>query len=269
MKTGEMSSFWLADTLLCMVTGIMTDTPTKPLAGRSIQLGTPCGSGTYVREFVSSFHNSASVLIECGAKIDWAEMPFCADLGLARSKIFGNFLRSQHDTLVWIDADQGWQPYDIVRLLLTGKDFVGAAGPKKKWPIEFAYNNCDEDGNPLPFTYDQETGLMECSDVGLAFMAISKECAQKIADAYQDLKFPGDGGLDEYAVFDSFIIGNGSKRRRLSEDYAFCRRWTRIGGKIYLMPDIHLTHTGTHVWDGALIQSLQGTHVNEAKTQTS
>ena len=232
--------------------------PKKPLSGFSIQTATPCGDGKYDRNYVRSFHNTQCVLIECGAKVDWAEMPFVSDIGLARSKIFSNFLRSQHTHLLMIDSDMGWEPYDIVRLLLTGRDFVGGAGPKKKWPIEFAANNCDDEGNILPVNYEPTTGLVECTEVGMAFMVITKECAQKLADAYQDLKFPGDNNTDEYALFDSFIVGTGPRRRRLSEDFAFCHRWRRIGGKIYLLPDIHMTHAGTHVWNGALIDALPG-----------
>lgn len=237
----------------------------KPFSGLSIQFSCPCGDGKYDRLFVTGFHNAACVLIEMGARIDFAEMPFCADLALARSKIFGNFLRSSHSHLLMIDSDMGFDAYDVSRLILAKMDFVGAAGPKKKYPIEFAANNCDDEGNFLPINYDPDTGLIESTEVGMAFVLITRSCAQQIADSYPDLKFPGDGGLDEWAVFDPMFCGSGQKRRRLSEDFAFCHRWRNIGGKIYLLPDIRLTHTGTHTWEGALIDQLGGVLPNEAK----
>lgn len=239
----------------------MTD---KPLSGLSIQFATPCVDGTYVRRFCSSFHNTACVLIEMGAKIDWAEMPGCADLGLARSKLFSNFLRSNHDLVMWIDADMYWEPYDVVRLILEKKDFIGAAGPKKVWPPSFATNNCNEDGEYLGL--QQEGQLLKVTELGFAFVLLSRACAQKMADHYQDLKFPGDHGLDEYALFDSFFVGDGAKKRRLSEDFAFCWRWNRIGGEIFILPDIRLGHVGTHTWEGALIDTLQGEAHEEKKT---
>lgn len=245
----------------------LSENKPKPLAGLSIQIATPCGDGKYDRSYLTSFHNSACVLIELGANIDLAEMPGCADLGLARSKIFGNFLRSNHDFLMMIDSDMGWTYSDVVRLVMAKRDFVGAAGPKKRYPIEFAANNCDEEGKIMPVNYEANTGLVECTEVGMAFMLISKSCAQKIADNYQDLKFPGDNKLDEYAVFDPMFCGTGSNRRRLSEDYAFCHRWRRIGGKIFLLPDVFLTHTGTHTWSGQLIDALNG-KVNNGPQET-
>jgi hypothetical protein len=36
----------------------------------------------------------------------------------------------------------------------------------------------------------------------------------------------------------------------LSEDYAFCRRWQRIGGKIWLDTTINLNHIGRHAYKG-------------------
>ena len=239
----------------------MTDPLPKPLEGFSVQLATPCHDGKYNREYVRSFHNTACVLIECGAKVDWAEFPNCADLPLARARIFSNFLRSQHTHLFMIDSDMGWHFDDVILALLAKKDFVGAAGPKKTQKLEFAANNCDDEGNILPIFSDPETGLYEVTEVGLAFMCISRECAEKMAAAYPDTVFDDDGNL-EYAVFDPFIVGNAPKRRRLSEDFAFCHRWRRIGGRIYLNPNTFLEHVGTAVWKGALVQALQGTPLN-------
>lgn len=233
----------------------------KPFTGLSVQFLTPCSDSRYDREYVRSFHNAACVLIELGAKVDWAEFPGCADLPLARAKLFGNFLRSQHTHALWVDSDMGFCFDDVVRMLLMKKDFIAAAGRKKTAKIEFATNNCTDEGELLPLITEEETGLIECTDVGFAFVLLSKNCAQKMTDAYQDLAFDGDENTVEVAVFDPFTIGTAPKRRRLSEDFAFCHRWRNIGGKIYLIPDAVLQHAGRAVWEGALIQSLQGTPV--------
>lgn len=237
----------------------MTNDPhAKPFEGLSVQFATPCGDSRYDREYVKSFHNTACVLIELGAKVDWAEFPGCADLPLARSKLFGNFLRSSHTHFMMLDSDMGWSYHDVVRMLLHKKDFIAAAGRKKNEKLEFACNNCDDESNLLPIITDPETGLIECTDVGMAFAMISKECAQKMADAYPDLVFDGDERTLEYDLFHPRIIGTAPKRRRLSEDFAFCHRWRAIGGKIHLMPEVVLQHAGRAVWTGALIESLQG-----------
>ena len=39
----------------------------------------------------------------------------------------------------------------------------------------------------------------------------------------------------------------------LGEDYAFCKRWTDLGGKIYANVDAYITHYGTHGFRGRFI----------------
>ena len=36
----------------------------------------------------------------------------------------------------------------------------------------------------------------------------------------------------------------------MSEDYAFCRRWREIGGRIWADLNIRLTHSGAHAYTG-------------------
>jgi hypothetical protein len=153
---------------------------------------------------------------------------------------------------------------DVVRILLTKKDFVGAAGPKKTQKLEFAANNCGDEGELLPIINDAQ-GLIQATEVGMAFMCISHACARRLADAYPETEFDGDNNNVEYAVFDSFTVGKAPKRRRLSEDFAFCHRWRKIGGEIWLLPDVYMTHAGRAVWEGALIQALQGSILDDQK----
>lgn len=55
--------------------------------------------------------------------------------------------------------------------------------------------------------------------------------------------------LDEYcAIFDCMI--DPDTRRYLSEDYAFCRRWQQMGGKIYADVTAILGHVGNLRFSG-------------------
>jgi hypothetical protein len=46
-------------------------------------------------------------------------------------------------------------------------------------------------------------------------------------------------------------------RRYLSEDFAFCRRWRDMGGKVYVDLNSKLQHGGQHLYRGDLIESLK------------
>jgi hypothetical protein len=45
--------------------------------------------------------------------------------------------------------------------------------------------------------------------------------------------------------------------RYLSEDYAFCRRWRDIGGKVHVDLQCKLMHLGQHLFRGDLAESLR------------
>jgi hypothetical protein len=47
------------------------------------------------------------------------------------------------------------------------------------------------------------------------------------------------------------------RRRYLSEDYAFCRRWRDMGGKVWVDLNCKLTHMGQHLFGGDLAESLR------------
>ena len=84
-----------------------------------------------------------------------------------------------------------------------------------------------------------------------------------MALAYPNLKFKSDQHLNDlhdkrfdyhdtsdwnYAFFDTMIEPN--TKRYLSEDYAFCRLWQEIGGKIYADIISGMTHMGNYSFKG-------------------
>lgn len=225
------------------------------LMGVSVLICTPCMTGQYDTRFMKSFHRTIKEIERFGGTADLAEVMYCADIALARSKLLGVFYRSKYTHMMWIDSDMGFREQDVVRLILRKRDFIGGVGPKKLYPIQFAASKTEPDGTPIVLELDHNTGLTEVNEVGMAFMLLSRHCVESMIEAYQDLSYFGDeAGLElDYALFDPTITPN-TPRRRLSEDYAFCRRWRNIGGKIEIMPDILLNHTGMHTFTGAFSQ---------------
>jgi hypothetical protein len=57
-----------------------------------------------------------------------------------------------------------------------------------------------------------------------------------------------------HALFDTTIDEDG---RYLSEDYTFCRRWQKMGGTIWLDPEIVLDHFGTIVYMGNKFMTME------------
>ena len=224
------------------------------LTGVSIMLATPSAQGHFDREYLRSYEQSVAAIRSAGGQLHLAEMPFCADLGLARSKLFGAFLRSSHTHMLFVDDDMGWSAGDILRMVDSGYELVGGAGPKKKYPMQFCVSERAADGSNVPTLYNEADGSIEVAALGTGFLLMRKSCAERMAQAYPELKFDPGEGQSDYALFDPLIVGS----TRFSDDFAFCHRWRAIGGKVYCLPIIHLKHSGNHVFQGSLLQTMMG-----------
>jgi hypothetical protein len=100
-------------------------------------------------------------------------------------------------------------------------------------------------------------GFIEVLDGATGFMLIKRECLLKMKEAYPDLKYKTDQIINNkefdsentYLFFDTMKDDDG---RYLSEDYAFSRRWQKIGGKIYADIGSKITHFGSYRYSGEL-----------------
>lgn len=248
----------------------MKDQPDEPfvpdLKNINVMIATPSHDGKYERNYVRALHCTVMEIEKFKGKCNFAEFPYCADISLARAKLLGMFYRrSEYTHLLFIDADMGWHYADVIRLLLLDREFIGGVGPKKQYPLKFAANFTDDYGVPKPLQEEVNTGVVQVSEVGLAFMLIKRSTIEKMIKAYPELEFDGDGSDTEYSLFDPILVN----RRRLSEDFAFCRRWADIGGKVEVLSTINLTHTGSHTFRGALSDAVrrEGWRVEDAKVQ--
>jgi hypothetical protein len=168
-----------------------------------------------------------------------------------RNSLVAKFLafepKSTH--LMFVDADIGFEPEEIIKLLLANKDVSGGLYPKKALPIQYVVNkipNSEKDPN--------NPNLVEVANLGTGFMLIKREVIEKIIMARPDLHYADAIGLDskydayKYALFDTSI--DEVTREYLSEDYHFCKLWRSMGGKIWADLTIRLDHTGYYKFSG-------------------
>jgi hypothetical protein len=91
---------------------------------------------------------------------------------------------------------------------------------------------------------------------GLGFALIKKSVFQKMIQKYPELKYRGGflstdpypQSANRYALFNEFI--DEKTGRYLPEDLSFCRRWTKMGGEIWVDTRSKLQHMGPTVFDG-------------------
>ena len=191
----------------------------------------------------------------------------------ARNILAARFLQSAdaNTHLVFIDADIGFDPDLVFRLLDLDRDVVTGIYPKKfiDWPgvrrsidvgLDPRSGGLDFNINIIGQNAAVENGFIEVLDSATGFMMISKSALRKMVARYRDtlhcvndIQGGGDNRVDTYvAVFDCMI--DPVSRRYLSEDYAFCRRWQQMGGKIWADVITPLIHVGNYVYNGDIRQ---------------
>lgn len=170
-------------------------------------------------------------------------------IGRARAGMLERFLRSGADRLLFADADVGFTPDDVFRLLDSGHDVVGGLYPSKRLDLAAL-----QAGRPLADAIRLEAtpdrlpnGPPQKVDaLGTGFLMISRGAAQRMSEGYAHLRaglrdVAGAAIADAAMVFDSFT--EPETGRYLTDFEAFCRRWRDLGGDVLALPDVRLTHT--------------------------
>jgi hypothetical protein len=164
----------------------------------------------------------------------------------ARALIVAQFLASDCDTLVFIDSDVAWEAGALIKLLDYPVDMVAGIYPQRKDPV----NYCVKWKNTGELWADPETGLLEVEGVPAGFMKLSRTQLEAMVEQYPDTEFYVENAPNEkaWALFCDYRIG----KHKMGEDYAFCRRWTDMGGKIWVNPEIKMGHIGNKTFEGHL-----------------
>ncbi len=178
----------------------------------------------------------------------------------ARNDCVDKFLKSDATKLLFIDADMGFKPENIWRLLRKDADIALApyitkalTGPSdSKFIIKFA-----NEEEPVM----DEDGFIEILAGPTGFMMIDRSVFTKMSEAYpENLAYMSQiqnseiVSTNNYPTF--FDCITTKEDGALGEDISFCRRWTKLGGKIWADSQAALTHFGTFSFQGQLAQSL-------------
>lgn len=168
----------------------------------------------------------------------------------ARALIVAQFLASGCDTLVFIDSDVCWEAGALLRLVDHPVDMVAGIYPQRRDPIAYCVKWQDK------AELWAENGLLQVDGVPAGFMKLSRTQLEAMVAQYPDSEFYVETAPDQkaWALFADYRIG----KHKMGEDYAFCRRWTDMGGKVWIDPEISMGHVGFKTFRGHLGQWLKG-----------
>ena len=198
---------------------------------RKVIIGTLCYDGRVSVDYVHALIGTLAAASEHQVKFFPLHVCYDALVQRARNDVIRMAVESGCDDLIFIDADQSWNPQDVFRLLDHAVNVVGAAVPKKNdipdWNVK-----------RLPaFVVDETTGLIAVESVGTGFLRLSSDalaCVWALGVPYSD------NGRSGRMVCDVRVIDG----ELCSEDTALCRTWASTGGTVWIDPEIAIAHTG-------------------------
>lgn len=212
------------------------------LRTRHLYLCTPCYGGQITAATFSSYMEWSAVAAKYGIPWTFETLLNESLVTRARNTMVAKFLveQPQATDLVFIDADIGWSPWQLMALVGHRKPLVGGLYPLKTLPLQWVVNGIDG-------AVQDSNGLLEVAKTGTGFLAIDRDVF-KVLDGHPDVKsFRNDIGHDTAldagmrTYFDTAVRDG----RYMSEDWEFCERYRDLGGKVYVDTRIQLTHTGT------------------------
>jgi hypothetical protein len=211
---------------------------------RKVFIAIPCYSGKlpyYTHSAVSICYSEAAHL---GIEIAISIRALDSMITRCRNVLLAQFLASDATELLFIDADVAFGNGVFARLMSHQVDVVAGIYPARGEPEQYPVR-------PLEgcLMYSAEhPGLMEVEAVPAGFLRISRHAAERLVEAFSDDWYEDKTaqGLKIYNIFDFKLQG----REYWSEDYLFCQRWREIGGKVWIDPDLPLSHTGEKVFSG-------------------
>lgn len=255
---------------------------TEDLRTHSLFVATPMYGGQCEGTYAHGIANLAALCASHGIRLKLHFMSNESLITRARNYCVDEFLRSECEHMLFIDADIGFDPnYVLLMMAMQYQypelyDVVCAPYPKKciswekiKIAVEKGY--ADEDPNVLArfvgdYVFNPKNGtsqipIGEPSEVlegGTGFMMITRRVFEVYDEHFPHLKYRPDhvrsehfdGSREIMAYFDCII--DPETKRYLSEDYMFCYNVQKMGLKVWLCPWMELNHSGKYTFGGSL-----------------
>lgn len=189
----------------------------------------------------------------------------------ARNELVRQFLTTNAEYFLFIDADIKFLGEDVLKLLQADKDIICGLYPKKvvDWNrVDIAakqgLTNLKDYAstyvvNPLSEDFDKpiESSVIEIKHGGTGFMLVKRHVFELLTPhvkEYINSTVPRRDGVPHPVVKEFFttMVQEGTNYL-MSEDYYFCDLWRKNGGKIYADLSVNLSHIGSYEFSGNLM----------------
>lgn len=202
-------------------------------------LCSPTFNGQHCSQFVTSIVGAVKDLSSHGISTLYTPLVGVHWVDFARDVLAHLFLQSDCTHMIQIDADLGFDPLAVRKLLGHDKDIIGGAYRVKT----DAVNSFTVKDN----SYVCE-GLHKVQGLAGGFMMVKREVIEHLS---KDLPNYSISTLDYGALEVAPLFTREIKDHSyVGEDYAFCNRATKAGYDLWLEPNIDFEHVGTKSYKG-------------------
>jgi hypothetical protein len=161
-------------------------------------------------------------------------LPNCSHPSMGRNQLAKAFMESDCDKIIYLDSDITFEAGALVKLSKMPVDYVGGSYrfkfEEEKYPIAWLEDRPMLTSDILPEV------LCEVAVIPAGFVCLSRKVFETLKAAHPDREFTHMGHT-LHCYFQTPFVGGLH-----SEESFFAHEWRQTGGKIYLMPDITITH---------------------------
>lgn len=218
-----------------------------------VLFATPCLSAKVDLDYFSSYIHTSVALSGRGIAHTVRLQAGICFIDHARNVLCHQFLNDFPDAtdLFFIDDDLGWHSDGVLRLLDRDEDIVGGVYPLKQDPIGFPIT-LEADSKTHQFI--EKNGLFEASFLPTGFMRLKRHAvALMAADQPTYPHHRADGVTEEIRnIFHTGYVDG----QRWGEDVDFANRWRAKGGRMWVDPEIVLSHLGRKRWTASFADAM-------------
>lgn len=214
-----------------------------------ISVGIPVYDGKLTLPLANCLLTEKSVAQQVGLRITFRFLPSCTNLAMGRNQIVKEFLASDDERLIFLDADVTCEPGALTRLAHHPVDVVGGAYRVKQEETLYPVGFLDQDE-----LWANEHGLIEVAMVPTGFLSITRKAFELFREKFPGREYESRGEMN-YCYF-QIPYRDGAL---YTEDAYFCREYREAGGKVFLDPELSLTHwAGDRPYPGHIGNWLRG-----------
>jgi len=215
------------------------DAPELPRNGKKVVWCTPCMKRP-TDPLLGALASASQVVNAAGWEEQWVSEVGNPYISNARNAMLRKALDAKADVIVFLDYDLSFSPGALLKLIETEGDVVAGTYRYKDPDGPESYMGkiyTRDDGRPRDMRPD---GTIKASCVPAGFLKVTKEAVDRFMGAYPALCY-GPRYNPHVDLFNHGAFG----RLWFGEDYAFSRNWNDLGGEIWLVPDLDITHHDT------------------------